>query len=261
MDKKNICKKGGARPKGPREQLSSLPAPSSSSQSYITQPLDLLNQPYDVGGLRQALFTDSSHFQPTGHTLQSGFDSNDVSLDSVLAANLDYDLNSYPNLDFDLQSYILEEESNTSQESLESERWTPGDEWSLEGEHSQTSVTFHQSQFGPMSGTDMGAITSAVLPSTSDQVGGMVGITTGLLSPSGVPESGEQYRAVGGTTLDNLTSAVLPGSTDHLNFQVSCLHRYIYVPSTTIEISFTVFIVLHKQNFVRNERDNLNLLT
>lgn len=249
MDKKNKCKQGGARPKGPREQLSGFPAPSSSSQNFLTPPLDLSSHPYDVGGLQEALCTDLG--------VHSGFASNDVTIDSVLAANLDYDLNSYPSLDFDLESYILEEESNTSQESLESERWTPArDEWSVEGQHNQTSATYtyyDRDQFEPMGGTDMGAIASAVLPGTSDHFGGVFGTTTGLVTHSGLQESSDQFRAVGGTTLDNLTSAVLPGTTDHLNFQVSCLH----VTSTTLAISSIVFIVL----LVRNERNSLNLLT
>lgn len=224
MDKKNKSKQGGVRSKGLREQLSSLPSPSSS-QNFLTLPLDLSGQPYDVSGLQHALSTDLGHLAPTanatGYGLHSGFASNDVSLDSVLSANMDFDLNSYPNLDFDLESYILEEESNTSQESLESERWTPRDDWSLEGQ-----VTYPRDQYGPMGGTVMGANPSAVLPGTSEQFGGVVGITPGLLSPSALPESSEQYGAVGGTTLDNLTSAVLPGTTNHLNFQVSCLHRH-----------------------------------
>lgn len=241
MDKKNKGKQGGARPKGPREVLC-LPA-SSPSQSFLTPPpppLDLSGQPYDVGDLQQALPTDLYQLPPTAHTQHPEFTSPDLNIDSVLSANLDYDLNSYPDLDFDLGSYLLEEESNTSQESVESERWTPGEDWSLQSEHSKTSVMYHQDQFETVGGTYMGTITSAVLPSTSDQFGAVGGTTMGLLSSAGLPETRDQFGTGGGTTLDNVTCvAGLPGTTDgrgghFIQHHSSTSHGLTFNPSSTL---------------------------
>ncbi|KAK4313870.1 hypothetical protein Pmani_014804 [Petrolisthes manimaculis] len=244
MEKKNNGKFGGARSKGPREVLSASPAPPSP-QSFLTPTLDLSGQPYDVNGLRQSLwnnqylpptdYTVSSNHHTlnsgftTDHSLNSGFSpdsgltSTDHCLDSGFEVNLDYGLtstnvNSHPDIDFDLISYVLDEESNTSQESVENERWTPGNEWNLESQLKQTSVIYHQDQMGAVGGTTMGALTSSVLPGTSDQLGAVGGTTTGHLTSYVLSEARDQFGTVGNTTLEELTSTVLPVTRDHFTF-------------------------------------------
>lgn len=253
MDKRNKCQQGGTRNKCPKGVLSGFPT-ASSPQSFLTPSLDLPCQLSDVGALRQPLYTElPAHLPPhvdtqppIGHSLHSGFSSTDLSLDSdlhssdlylnsnLVADDLNHDDSILTDLvidsvldgkfdsDIDLITQLLDDESD----SLESKLWMPGDEWNLESQHSQTSVTYHQNQSEPMGGRDMGVLTSTVLPGTSDQMGAM-GWTIQEDPTSTLPSgtSDHELGAVGGTTLEQLTSSVFPRSSNCLNLRVSLIFQ------------------------------------